>query len=73
MMRDEVTKLVEQVPFVPFSIELSSRRQVPVRSRDHIFMGVGKGGLIVVQDDKGLYDLLPILHVTALISKEPAM
>jgi hypothetical protein len=70
MTRDEITKLTEHVPFVPFTIEMSSGREIPVRSRDHIFMGAGKGSLIVVQDDQGLYDLLPVLHIAALRAKE---
>lgn len=69
MMRDEITKLMGQVPFVPFTIEMSSGRRIPVPTRDHIFVGP-KGSLVVVTDDQGLYDLLPILHIAALTSKE---
>ncbi|MBA3832233.1 MAG: hypothetical protein H0X34_10140 [Chthoniobacterales bacterium] len=72
-MREELMRLIEQAPFVPFTIELSSGREVPVRSRDHIFTGAEKGSLIVVQDDHGLYDLLPVLHITALRSRESAV
>ena len=71
-MRKELMALAQQSPFVPFTIELSRGRQVPVLSRDHIFMGAEKGSMIVVQDDKGLYALLPVLHITALISKDLA-
>ena len=71
MIRDEITKLLEHVPFVPFTIEMSSGRQIPVPSSDHIYVGP-KGSLLVVTDDKGLYDLLPILHITALRSTEAA-
>ena len=72
MMREEISKLVNETPFVPFTIELSSGGQLPVRSRDHIFMGPQKGSLIVVADDRGLYDLLPVLHITALRREQPA-
>ncbi|HEX4668192.1 MAG TPA: hypothetical protein VH207_16510 [Chthoniobacterales bacterium] len=71
-MREELIKLARQMPFVPFTIELSSGRKIPVRSSDHIFLGAEKGSLIVVQDDQGLYGLLPVLHITALTAKEPA-
>ena len=71
MIRDEIAKMLDHVPFVPFTIEMSSGRQIPVPTRDHIYVGP-KGSLLVVTDDRGLYDLLPILHITALRSTDPA-
>ena len=71
MLRDEIAKLVDQVPFVPFTIEMSSGRRIAVRSREHIIVG-SKGSLVVIEDDQGLFDMVPILHITALSSKEPA-
>lgn len=71
-MREELMNLAGQMPFVPFTIELKSRRKIPVRSSDHIFLETEKGSLIVAQDDRGLNDLLPVLHLTAPTSKEPA-
>ena len=71
MVREEITKLVNQVPFVPFTIEMSSGRRVAVRSREHIIVG-SKGRLVVIEDDQGLFDMVPILHITALSSKETA-
>ena len=71
-MRDKLMRLARQVPLDPFMIELSNGRQIPVRSSDRIFMGAEKGSLVVVQDDHGLFDLLPVLHITTLTSKEPA-
>ena len=69
MIRDEITTMLEHTPFVPFTIEMSSGRQVPVPTRDHIYVGP-KGSLVVVTDDRGVYNLLPILHITALTSTE---
>jgi hypothetical protein len=71
MPRDDISKLVAQVPFVPFTIEMGSGRQIGVRSREHIIVG-SKGILVVIEDDQGLFDMVPILHITALSSKEPA-
>lgn len=71
MLREEITKLVGQVPFVPFAIEMSSGRRIQVRSREHIIVG-SKGSLVVIEDDQGLFDMIPILHITALTAKEPA-
>ena len=70
-MREELERLVRQLPFVPFTIEISSGRTIPVRSREHIILG-SRGSLVVVEDDEGLFDMVPILHITALTSKEPA-
>ncbi len=69
-MREELSRLVEQRPFVPFSIEMSSGRRIAVRSREHIIVG-SRGSLVVVEDDEGLFDMLPILHITALTSLQP--
>ncbi len=70
-MREELEKLVRQVPFVPFTLEISSGRQIPVLSREHIIVG-SRGSLAVIEDDQGLFDMVPVLHITALSSKEPA-
>jgi len=70
-MREELNHLVGQIPFVPFTIEMSSGRQIPVRSREHVIVG-SKGSLVVVEDDRGIFDMLPILHITALTSSQPA-
>ena len=71
-MREELMNPAGQMPFVPFTIELNIGRKIPVRSSDHIFLEAEKGSLTVVQDGRGLNDLLPVLHITALTSEEPA-
>jgi hypothetical protein len=71
-MREELMNPAGQMPFVPPTIELKSRRKISVRSSDHVFREAEKGSLIVVQDNRGLNDLLPVLHITAPTSKEPA-
>lgn len=70
-MREELEKLVRQVPFVPFTVEMSSGRRIPVRNREHIIVG-SRGNLVVIEDDAGLFDMLPILRITALASSQPA-
>lgn len=70
-MREELERLVNQMPFVPFTVEMSSGRRIPVRSREHIIVG-SRGSLVVIEDDEGLFDMLPILHITALTSSQPA-
>jgi hypothetical protein len=70
-MYEELKKLVEGIPFMPFFIEMSSGKRVLVRSRDHIIFQ--KRGYVIVQDDNGLFDALPMLHIAALSGTEPAM
>jgi hypothetical protein len=69
-MREELSRLVTQIPFVPFTIEMSSGRRIPVRSREHIIVG-SKGSLVVIEDDQGVFDMVPILHITALTASQP--
>lgn len=68
-MFEELTKLANATPFVPFTIEMSSGRQVLVRSREHIMLPK-KGALVVVEDDEGLVEFLPLRHITALSGRE---
>ena len=70
-MFEELTKLVEAVPCVPFEIEMSSGRRILVRSRDHIMFK--RRGFVVVMDDEGYFDFLPMLHITGLSSQEAAV
>lgn len=67
-MFEELTRLVEAIPFTPFFIEMSSGRRFLVRSRDHIMFK--KKGFVVVMDDDGLFDILPMLHISGLSSRE---
>jgi hypothetical protein len=67
-MFEELTRLVEAAPFVPFFIEMSSGRRFLVRSRDHIMFK--RRGYVVVMDDDGYFDFLPMLHITGLSSRE---
>jgi hypothetical protein len=67
-MYDELRKLTDAAPFVPFTITMSSGREVLVRSRDHIMFQ--RVGFVVVMDDLGLFDILPMTHITGLSSRE---
>ena len=70
-MLEELKKLVSRVPFVPFTITMSSGLEIPVRSQEHIIVG-SRGSLVVVEDDEGLFEILPLLHITSLRAREPA-
>lgn len=71
-MLEELKKLVSRVPFVPFRITMSSGLQVAVRSREHIIVS-SKGNLVVVEDDEGLFEIVPLLHISSLQAREPAV
>lgn len=62
-MLDEIRKAVRKFPFQPFGIELSSGEMIPVPHSDHFFVGKTR---IVVEDDKGVIDLLSALHMARI-------
>ncbi len=68
-MYEELRKLIEGIPFMPFFIEMSSGKRVLVRSRDHIIFQ--RKGYVIVQDGQGLFDALPMLHIACLSGAEP--
>ncbi len=69
-MYEELRKLLEGTAFIPFFIEMSSGRRVLVRSRrDHILWQ--RKGYVIVQEDNGLFDALPMLHIACLSRTEP--
>ena len=51
---------------------MSSGLQVAVRSREHIIVS-SKGNLVVVEDDEGLFEIVPLLHISSLQAREPAV
>ncbi|MEO6873010.1 MAG: hypothetical protein ABI233_12445 [Chthoniobacterales bacterium] len=62
-MLDEIRKAVHRTPFQPFGVELSSGEMIPVPHPDHIFVGKT---LVVVEDDKGVIDVLSSLHMARI-------
>jgi hypothetical protein len=65
-MLEELRKWVRSVPFQPFAIELSSGRQLPVPHPDHILVG---RGMVAIEDDQGLIDVVSALHITGIHSQ----
>lgn len=63
-MLEQLRKLIQVSPFRAFRLELSGGRQVRVPHRDHIM--VTTKGIIVVEDDDGLVDIIPALHLAAI-------
>ena len=69
-MLEELRKWSWAVPFQPFQIELGSGRTLKVPHADHIL--VTSGGIIGVEDDAGLLDVMAALHITSIRSLRPA-
>jgi hypothetical protein len=69
-MLEELRKWIRAVPFRPFQIELSGGRTLKVPHPDHIL--VTSGGIVGVEDDAGLLDVVAVLHITNIRSLRPA-
>jgi hypothetical protein len=69
-MLEELRKWIRAVPFQPFQIGLSSGRVLKVPHPDHIL--VTSGGIVGVEDDAGLLDVVVVLHITSIQSLGPA-
>lgn len=68
-MLEELRKWIRAVPFQPFRIELNSGRVLEVPHPDHIL--VTSGGMVGVEDDQGLLDVVAALHITSIRSTRP--
>ena len=66
-MLDELRNRIKAVPFIPFSLLVADGRQFAVPHRDHIL--VTSAGLVVIENDQGLLDILPILHLSGIQAK----
>ncbi|PZR76099.1 MAG: hypothetical protein DLM73_03490 [Chthoniobacterales bacterium] len=69
-MLEELRKWARTVPFQPFLIELSSGRMLPVPHPDHILVG---RGMVAVEDDQGLIDVVAALHIAGIRSQAPSV
>jgi hypothetical protein len=65
-MLNDIREAVRKVPFEPFWIELSSGKEIPVPHPDHIFVGRAR---VVVEDDKGVINILSPLHMVRIRSQ----
>ena len=55
-MYDDLFLLIHKVPYRPFTVCLTDQRQIAVPTRDHVMLT--KKGTLIVQDDKGLVDII---------------
>src|SRR5205085_11593410 len=64
---EELRNRIKAIPFIPFSLFVADGRQFPVPHPDHIL--VTSAGLVAIENDQGLLDILPILHIPGIQAK----
>ena len=67
-MIDEIRKLLEGVPFVPFSVRTSDGQEYAVPTVDHAYI-TPRGNRVIVTDDKGTVAILGPLHINGVIQQ----
>ena len=67
-MIDEIRKLLEGVPFVPFSVRASDGQEYSVPTVDHAYI-TPRGNRVIVTDDKGTVAILGPLHINGVIQE----
>lgn len=68
-MQEEIRKLMRATPWVPFTLSLTDGRSFGIATSDHIF--ILPSGLIVVEDDKRVVNLLPPFQVAGVETQSP--
>jgi len=68
-MLEEIRRLLKSIPFIPFRLETSSGRVLSVPHPDHIL--ISRKGLVAVETDDGLIDIVPALHLNAISYEKP--
>ena len=63
-MLEELRERIKAIPFLPFTVHVADGRSFPVPHPDHIL--VTSKGLVVIEGDDGLLDILPILLVSGI-------
>jgi len=68
-MVDDIRKLVDRRPFMPFTIRMSDGQQYPVPSTDHIHFSPRGTRVFVSDDSDDSVAILPVLHVSGVIEQ----
>ncbi len=63
-MQEEIRKLIRATPFVPFTVFMTDGRSFGIPTSDHIF--IYPSGLIGVEDDRRVVNLLPPFQVSGV-------
>ena len=69
-MLEEIRNRIKAVPFLPFTVRVPDGRSFPVPHSDHIL--VTSKGLVVIENDEGLLDILPVLLISGISTQTTA-
>lgn len=70
-MQEAVRNLMRAMPFVPFTLLMTDGCSFGIPTADQIF--ILPSGLIVVEDDKRVVNLLPPFQVAGVETQSPAL
>jgi hypothetical protein len=69
-MFEELRNRIKAAPFIPFTVYVADGRAVSVPNPDHIL--VTSAGLVVIENDQGLLDILPVPIVSGIRTESAA-
>ena len=69
-MLDEIRNRIRAVPFLPFIVRVADGRSFRVPHSHHIL--VTSKGLVVIENDEGLLDILPSLMISGISTQAAA-
>ena len=73
MAPDQVRKVLQAVPFRPFTVETGGQRRVPVKHTDYAQLSPAGRTLVVFSDDDDAADIIDVFLITSLSpAKTPA-
>lgn len=73
MAPDQVRKVLQAVPFRPFTVKIAGQRRVPVKHTDYAQLSPAGRTLVVFSDDDDAAEIIDVLLITSLsLAKTPA-
>ncbi len=73
MAPDQVRKVLQAVPFRPFTVEIGGQRRVPVKHTDYAQLSPAGRTLVVFSDDDDAADIIDVFLIKNLsLAKTPA-
>lgn len=68
-MREQIVKLLQSTPFVPFAVDVADNVAYSIPTPDHV---LAAQKLLVIEDDNGLIDVIPYTRIRRISYREPA-
>ena len=73
MAPDQVRKVLQALPFRPFTVEIGGQRRVPVKHTDYAQLSPAGRTLVVFSDDDDAADIIDVFLIKNLsLAKTPA-